>query len=136
MPSKSASAQQASGTPTRRALHRGRSLSSGLPLGVLAVPQLKSVISRSSRTRAAISVVAEAHDALGAELLDVERGQRGAVGHRRAQQLVREAILLRARRSRRGDVADEAAGEGVAGAGRIDDALERVGGQREEALGA
>ena len=34
----------------------------------------------------------------------------------------------------RGDVADEPAGERVAGAGGVDDALQRVGGQREEAL--
>ena len=33
-----------------------------------------------------------------------------------------------------GEKADEAAGEGVAGAGRVGDALERIGRQREEAL--
>ena len=32
------------------------------------------------------------------------------------------------------EVAEEAAGEAVAGAGRVDDLLERVAGQREEAV--
>ena len=37
-------------------------------------------------TRSAISSARQARDALGAELLDVEGGQRRAVGHRAAQQ--------------------------------------------------
>src|SRR3954452_10509168 len=61
----------------------------------------------------------QARDALGPELLDVERRQRRAVGHGAAQGVVVAGAAAR------GEVADEAAGEGVAGAGRVDDGLER-----------
>ena len=54
-------------------------------------------------------------DALGAELLDVEGGEHGGMGHRAAQQIVGELLL-----GVGGDVADEPAREGVAGAGRVD----------------
>src|SRR5262245_11982122 len=63
-------------------------------------------------------------DALGAERLDVERGQHGAERHRAAEQLVVELLP-----GVRGDVAHEAAGERVARAGRIDDVLEWIGRQ-------
>ena len=53
------------------------------------------------------------------------------VRHRAAQQLVAELLV-----GVGGDVADEPAGERVARAGRVDHRLERVGGQREEALAA
>ena len=52
------------------------------------------------------------------------------VGHRAPQQLVGELLA-----GVGGDVPDEAPGEGVAGAGGVDHGLQRVGGQREEALG-
>ena len=71
----------------------------------------------------------EGEDALGAERLDVEGRQRGAVGHRAAQQAVVD-LLVRVR----GDVAHEAARERVAGAGRIDHVGRRIGGEREVAL--
>ena len=50
------------------------------------------------------------------------------MGHRATQQLIGELLIGMC-----GDVADEAAGEGVAGAGGVDDRLKRIGGQREEA---
>src|SRR5205085_10489441 len=65
----------------------------------------------------------QALDALGAELLDVEGGEHRRMGHRAAQQLVGE-LLARVG----GDVADEGPREGVAGAGRIDHVLQRIGG--------
>ena len=74
-------------------------------------------------------VAASGAHALGAELLDVERGQRGAVGHRAHERLVVDVLAAWA-----AIVADEAARERVAGAGRVDDVLQRIGGQREEAL--
>src|SRR4051794_22359612 len=67
-------------------------------------------------------------DTLGPELLDVVGGQRRAVGHRPAQ---RALVGVAAR----GEIADEAAGERVAGAGRVDDRLQRIGGHREERVG-
>ena len=79
--------------------------------------------------RAAISLPVSRSHALGAELLDVEGGEHGRVRHRAAQQLVGELLV-----GVGGDVADEAARERVAGAGRVDDGLQRIGGQREEAL--
>src|SRR4051812_25454270 len=66
--------------------------------------------------------------ALDPELLDVERRQHRAVGHRAPQRGVVDVAVLR------GQVAEEAAGERVAGAGRVDHRLERVGRQGEEAL--
>src|SRR5213082_2150975 len=74
-------------------------------------------------------LASQALHALGTELLDVERGQDRRVSHRPAQQLVAEPAGAVGR-----DVAHEAAGERIAGAGGIDHGLERVRGQREEAL--
>ena len=83
----------------------------------------------SSETRSASSSLVSASHPLDPERLDVERGERGAVGHRAAQQLVVDVAV-----GMGGDVADESAGEAVAGAGRVDDRLERERGQAEEAL--
>jgi hypothetical protein len=68
-------------------------------------------------------------DSLGAELLDVEGGECRAVDDGRAQQLFAQLA-----RRVRGEKADEAPGEGVAGAGRIENFLQRIGGQREESI--
>ena len=95
--------------PSRRGLDRARR--------AVRRAALNCVIACSSPRRASISGARQARDALGAELLDVERGEHGRVGHRAAQQLVGQRLV-----EVRGDVADEAAGERVAGAGRVDDA--------------
>src|SRR5664280_3207911 len=71
----------------------------------------------------------QALHALGAELLDVERREHRSVGHCAAQQSVGKAVLQVG-----GDEADEAAGERVAGAGRVDHGLQRIRRQREEAV--
>src|SRR5439155_12746915 len=65
-------------------------------------------------------LASQALHALGTELLDVERGQDRRVSHRPAQQLVAEPAGAVGR-----DVAHEAAGERIAGAGGIDHGLER-----------
>src|SRR5271155_5671175 len=88
-----------------------------------------SDLAQRLHTRGDLSI-GEADDALGAELLDVERSQGGAVGHRRAQQLVRDALVVQVG----GDVADEPTGERVARTGRVDDTLQGIGGEREEVL--
>ena len=82
-----------------------------------------------SATRVGDLVGREPRHALGAELLDVVRRQRGAVGHRAREEVVVDRLV-----ALRGDVADEAAGEAVAGAGRVDDLGQRIGGQGEEAV--
>src|ERR1700753_2336626 len=74
-------------------------------------------------------VALEAFDPLGAELLDVEGGEDRPLGHRLAQQLAADGLA-----GVGGDVADEATGEDVARPGRVDDVLQGIGGQREEAL--
>ena len=83
-----------------------------------------------SATRVGDLVGREPRHALGAELLDVVRGQRGAVGHRARERGRGRSASPPLRR----DVADEAAGEAVARAGRVDDLGQRIGGQGEEAL--
>src|SRR6188768_2705872 len=65
-------------------------------------------------------------DSLGAELLDVEGGEHGAVSHCAAQAGLVELAVLAV------EVADEAAGEAVAGPGRVAHLLQREAGQGEE----
>src|SRR5262249_6617744 len=69
-------------------------------------------------------------DALRAEILDVERGEHGPIRHRLAED------LRVGRRLPRGtapvEVAEEAPGEAVAGAGRVTDVLQEVAGDRKE----
>src|SRR6476469_5064424 len=65
-------------------------------------------------------LAAERGDPLGAEPLDVEGGEHGAVAHRPAQTGLVELALLAV------EVADEAAGEAVASAGRVAHVLERA----------
>src|SRR5215207_11382771 len=66
----------------------------------------------------------QAGDPLGAELLDVEGGEHGAVAHRAPQAGVVDRSFVAV------DVAEEAAGEAVTGAGRVADVLEREAGKR------
>ncbi len=72
---------------------------------------------------------AELLQALGAEALDVERCERRRVRHRAPQELVVERSVGVSR-----DVADEPAGERVAGARRVHDLLQRVRGERKEGV--
>ena len=60
-----------------------------------------------------------------AERLDVVGGEHAAVDHRLAETVVVDAAVL-------GEVARERAGKTVAGAGRVVDVLQRVGGRAEE----
>src|SRR5437764_684197 len=64
--------------------------------------------------------VREAADALGAELLDVEGGHHRAVDDGAAQRPLVDVLVA-------GEVAHEAAGEGVARARRVEDGLQGVG---------
>ena len=73
-------------------------------------------------------LAAQPRDPLGPELLDVEGGEHGAVAHRPPQLGVVELALDAV------EVAEEAAGEAVAGAGRVAHVLEREAGQGEEAV--
>src|SRR3954447_7045963 len=66
-------------------------------------------------------------DALGAELLDVEGGEHGAVAHCPSQGGLVEITVNTV------EVAKEAAGEAVTGAGRVADVLQREAGQSKEA---
>ena len=73
-------------------------------------------------------LAAQPRDPLGPELLDVEGGEHGAVAHRPPQVGLVEVAVLAV------EVAEEAAGEAVAGAGRVAHLLQREAGQGEEAV--
>ena len=92
----------------------------------------KRVIRWKSRNRSSISSLVQRLDPIGAEVLDVERGEHRPVRHRLAQDRGIEHRVACGPAAV--EVAEEAAREAVPGAGRVSDVLEQVARDREEVI--